>query len=93
MGNDKNKINYYEKLKSIGDTVSVLSIILGIIMILGLFPTMVSDGPVFTLFIAIVITFLFGSAINKLFFCIAEMAKNSEKQTELLEKLVEKLDK
>lgn len=82
-----NKITYYDKLKSTGDTVFTLSVVLGIIMILGFLVALMDNGPAFLIFVSTIVTFITGSAINKLFFCIAEMAKNLERQTELLEKL------
>lgn len=91
--NNKEEKTYYERLKSTGEIISALCVLLGMIMIFGVFIAMTSDGPVFMLICAIFITFLSGSAINKLFFCIAEMANNTEKQTELLEKQTELLGK
>lgn len=82
-----NKLTYYDKLKSIGDTVLVVSIILGGIMILGFLVALMDGGPAFLIFVSIIVTFITGLAIDKLFFCIAEMAKDLERQTELLEKL------
>lgn len=83
----------YNSLISIGDSISKVCIILGIIMIIGIFISAMNDGPIFLLIISAIVTFITGFAIKYLFFCVAGIAKNSEKQTELLERLNEKLDK
>lgn len=62
-----------------------------ILAILPAFATGFEIGILVTL--AMVFIFIFGSAISNLFTCLSEMAKNTEKQTQLLEKLNEKLDK
>ena len=90
----KKEKTYYEQLKSTGDSINTLTSVVGAFMIIGtLLAFFVGFGTGIICTLTTICIYIFGSAINSLFTCIAEMAKNTEKQTELLEKLNEKLDK
>ena len=93
MDNKKEK-TYYERLKSTGDSIETLIFVVLVFMFLAILPAFFVGFGTGIMFIFLMICiYIFGSAIKSLFTCISEMAKNSEKQTELLEKLNEKLDK
>lgn len=84
---------YYDKLKSSGEDISLFLFVTGMLMIFGIIGTFLSGdiGLSIILLITTISFFVIGKAANALFICIAEMAKNTEKQTELLNEMLKEM--
>lgn len=82
------------KLRSSGDNISILLFVIGMLMIFAIVGTFFTGniGLSIALVLTTILFFIFGTAIKALFNCIASITENTEKQTELLEKLNEKLN-
>lgn len=89
----KYKKIYYDKLKSSGEDISLFLFVTGMLMIFGIIRTFLSGdiGLSIILLITTISFFLIGKATNALFICVAEMAKNTEKQTELLNEMLKEM--
>lgn len=85
---------YYDRLVSNGDNLAILFILSSIIEFILAFKSFAEFhlGICFLLIISGIGSILFGLLISKVCIYMAERAKNDERQTELLEKLIEKLD-
>lgn len=90
---EKNKS--YNLLLSIGGNILPIFIIIAVMLFIVAIGSFVDFkiGNSLILVVAGITSIMLGYLVDRLCKCIADITKNTEKQTQLLEKLNEKLDK